>query len=78
MALANPLPLGRLDEHVSLSIDGAPARVFEVNLICLGVLIPRGAHRVRLHFRPAGLVPGLALAALVAVSLAALRSRRVA
>ncbi len=71
-----------LGEHFdpgwSAWIDGAPAKVIEVDLLCLGVLVPSGAHLVRLHFRPAGLLPGLAVGGLVAAALAVLRSRRLA
>lgn len=71
-----------LGEHYdagwSAWIDDAPAAIHEADLICLSLFVPKGSHHVRLHFRPAGLLPGLAISALAAAALTALRRRRVA
>jgi len=61
-------------------VDGVAATVLRVNGVFRGVMVPRGAHEVRLVYRPAflargGIAAGLAAFALSAVCLARVRSR---
>jgi hypothetical protein len=66
------------DPGWSATLDGEPAPVVAADGLALGVYVPSGRHRLLLRFRPPGLVPGLALAvaALLALTLAGLRERR--
>jgi uncharacterized membrane protein YfhO len=41
------------------TVDGQPARRFEVDLSALGVALPAGRHAVELRFWPRGLTAGL-------------------
>jgi hypothetical protein len=59
------------DPGWSALVDGNPAPVVDADGLALGVLVPAGEHQVVVRFRPRGLVPGLWLAALALVSLAA-------
>ncbi|MGU3663019.1 hypothetical protein ACLBX9_02330 [Methylobacterium sp. A49B] len=54
------------------SWNGAPLAVEVVNDVLLSTVIPAGAGVLRLHYVPAGLLPGLALSALAALVLAGL------
>jgi len=59
------------------TLDGAPAAIECVNVCMRGVMLPEGAHTVRFSYRPAGVFPGLALAALGAcLALSAAAGRR--
>jgi len=52
------------------TIEGRPAQVAEVDLAAVGVILPPGPATVELRFIPAGLMPGLVLAAAAAAALA--------
>jgi len=53
------------------TIDGRRARVAEVDLAALGVVLPPSEVKVELRFVPAGLLPGVAIALAAAAVLAA-------
>lgn len=55
--------------------NGAPLSVEVVNGILPSVVVPAGTGELRLRYRPAGLAPGLALAALALAAVAALALR---
>jgi hypothetical protein len=58
------------------TIDGRPAKVAEVDLAALGVVLPPSAVKVELRFVPAGLLPGVAIAFAAGAALAAASWRR--
>jgi len=45
------------------TVDGRPVPIYQTNAALRGVLVPAGAHRVEMHFRPRTLQIGLGLAA---------------
>jgi hypothetical protein len=45
------------------TIDGKPAEVFPVNVLSRGVVVGRGAHRIRMTYMPPGLAAGAATSA---------------
>jgi hypothetical protein len=51
-------------------VDGVPADVHRVNVAFRGVLVPDGAHLVRLEFAPLILPVSLAITLLTAIGLA--------
>jgi Bacterial membrane protein YfhO len=63
------------DEGWGASLDDAPARVLRVNHGEMGVVLPRGRHRVVFTYWPEGLAAGFALAAVGAGALAYLARR---
>jgi hypothetical protein len=43
------------------TVDGTPVPIYQTNAALRGVLVPAGAHRVEMHFRPHSLLIGLGL-----------------
>lgn len=48
----------------NVTVDGKPARVWEVNLTMRGVLVPKGAHEIEYRYRPGSVYAGAVLSAI--------------
>ena len=57
-------------------VDGAPAPIHRVDIALRGVVLPEGAHRVRMEFRPTILWVSLGITAATAALLAWMGLRR--
>ena len=55
-----------------VSIDGQPAKLVLTDYALRGVVVPAGAHRVRLTFRPSSLWVGAAISVASLIELASI------
>jgi hypothetical protein len=51
------------------TIDGRSATIFPVNVLSRGVVVPKGAHRIRMSYLPPGLIAGAATSAVTLLAL---------
>jgi hypothetical protein len=62
----------------SATVDGEPARIYPVNILSRGVIVPPGRHTIDMSYIPPGLVGGAALTAVGAlvIALVTMRTKR--
>jgi hypothetical protein len=60
------------DRGWQATVDGSPARLFRANLIMRALPVEAGTHRIELHYRAPGLVPGATISLLCLLALGGL------